>query len=49
VLNELKVSDELVSRGVIVPHFTVRDRDKVLLSVDFSDLPTAYPYTLMVP
>jgi 2-polyprenyl-6-methoxyphenol hydroxylase-like FAD-dependent oxidoreductase len=49
VLNELKVSDELVSRGVMVPHFTVRDRDRVLLSVDFSDLPTAYPYTLMVP
>lgn len=49
VLRELKVSEELVSRGVIVPRFTVRDRDRVLLTVDFDDLPTDYPYTLMVP
>ena len=49
VLRELKVSDELVRRGLIVPIFTVRDRDRVLLSIDFSDLPTDFPYTLMVP
>ncbi|HEX6518522.1 MAG TPA: FAD-dependent monooxygenase [Streptosporangiaceae bacterium] len=49
VLRELKVSEELVSRGVIVPRFTVRDRDRVLMAIDFGDLPTDYPYTLMVP
>jgi 2-polyprenyl-6-methoxyphenol hydroxylase-like FAD-dependent oxidoreductase len=49
VLREIKVSDELVSRGVIVPRFTVRDRDRVLLTVDFDELPTDFPYTLMVP
>jgi len=49
VLNGLKVSEELVSRGVIVSRFTVRDRDRALMSIDFSDLPTAYPYTVMVP
>ncbi|GLY66621.1 FAD-dependent monooxygenase [Amycolatopsis taiwanensis] len=49
VLDGLKVSGELVKRGVIVPTFTVRDRDRVLLSVPFDDLPTAHPYTLMVP
>jgi 2-polyprenyl-6-methoxyphenol hydroxylase-like FAD-dependent oxidoreductase len=49
VLEGLKVSEELVSRGIIVPRFTVRERDRVLMSVDFGGLPTAYPYTLMVP
>jgi 2-polyprenyl-6-methoxyphenol hydroxylase-like FAD-dependent oxidoreductase len=34
---------------VVVPYFTVRDRDRKLLSVDFDGLPTEYPYTLMVP
>ena len=49
VLRDLKVSDELVNRGVIVPRFTVRDRDRVLMTIDFDDLPTDYPYTLMIP
>ncbi len=49
VLRELKVSEDLVSRGVIVPRFTVRDRDRVLMTIDFDDLPTDYPDTLMVP
>lgn len=49
VLRDIDVADELVSRGVIVPHFVVRDRDRVLLSVDFDRLPTPFPYTLMVP
>jgi 2-polyprenyl-6-methoxyphenol hydroxylase-like FAD-dependent oxidoreductase len=49
VLRELKISEELVSRGLIVPRFTVRDRDRVLMTIDFGDLPTDYPYTLMIP
>ncbi len=49
VLTGLKVTDELVSRGVITPRFTLRDRDRALMTVDFGGLPTAYPYTLMVP
>lgn len=49
VLDDLKVSENLVERGVIVPRFTIRDRDRVLMSIDFSRLPTAYPFTLMVP
>ena len=28
--------------------FTIRDRDRTLLSLDFAPLPTRYPYTLMV-
>jgi len=49
VLEPLSVTDELIRLGVVVPRFTIRDRDKTLLSVSFGDLPTAYPYTLMVP
>jgi 2-polyprenyl-6-methoxyphenol hydroxylase-like FAD-dependent oxidoreductase len=49
VLRELEVSEELVKRGLIVPRFTVRDRDRVLMTIDFDDLPTDYPYTLMIP
>jgi 2-polyprenyl-6-methoxyphenol hydroxylase-like FAD-dependent oxidoreductase len=49
VLDQLGVSDELCRRGVVVPRFTVRDRDRVLLEVPFDGLPTRYPYTLMIP
>lgn len=49
VLEGLQVSQELVGRGLIVPRFTVRDGDRVLMTVNFGGLPTAYPYTLMIP
>jgi 2-polyprenyl-6-methoxyphenol hydroxylase-like FAD-dependent oxidoreductase len=49
VLEGLGVSGDMVRRGVITPTFTVRDRDRVLMSVSFADLPTAHPYTLMLP
>ncbi len=49
VLDEIGVTAELCRRGVVVPRFTVRDRDRVLLDVPFGGLPTKYPYTLMVP
>ena len=48
-LAELQVAGEMVERGVIVPRFAVRDGDRALLTVDFSKLPTPYPYTLMLP
>lgn len=49
VLHGIDVSDELVRRGVIVPRFTLRDRDRALLTIDFDGLPTRHPYTLMLP
>ncbi|MCT9929602.1 FAD-dependent oxidoreductase [Planotetraspora sp. A-T 1434] len=49
VLRDLGVTDELVRHGVVVPRFTVRDRDRTLMSIDFTELPTDYPFTLMVP
>jgi len=49
VLEELQVADRLVARGHIVPRFTLRDRDQVLATIHFENLPTRYPYTLMLP
>src|SRR5262249_62259676 len=30
------------------PRFTIRDRDSILVPVSFANLPTRYPYTLMI-
>ncbi|HEX2102048.1 MAG TPA: FAD-dependent oxidoreductase [Solirubrobacteraceae bacterium] len=49
VLRGLDVSEELVRRGTIVPRFTVRDRDRALMTIDFDGLPSSYAYTLMLP
>ena len=49
VLEELEVTDRLLAAGRIVPRFTVRDRDRILVTIRFDGLPTRYPYTLMIP
>jgi 2-polyprenyl-6-methoxyphenol hydroxylase-like FAD-dependent oxidoreductase len=48
-LEPLGVVGEMLGGGVVVPRFGVRDRDRLLLGVDFDGLPTAHPYTLMLP
>lgn len=48
VLERVGVTPTLVSRGVQAQRFTIRDRDRVLVPIAFDDLPTRYPYTLMV-
>ena len=49
VLEELEVTDRLLGEGRIVPRFTVRDRDRILVTIRFDRLPTRHPYTLMIP
>lgn len=49
VLESIEVTERLRDAGVVVPRFTVRDRARVLARLSFDGLPTAYPYTLMVP
>lgn len=49
VLEALDVARRLVKQGVHAPRFTIRDGKRTLIPVDFSVLPTAYPYSLMVP
>jgi 2-polyprenyl-6-methoxyphenol hydroxylase-like FAD-dependent oxidoreductase len=49
VLGGLDVSRRLVKEGIQAPRFTIRDGARTLIPVDFSTLPTDYPYSLMVP
>jgi 2-polyprenyl-6-methoxyphenol hydroxylase-like FAD-dependent oxidoreductase len=49
VLDELGASEDLISRGLPVTRFAVRDGSRRLITVPFDKLPTAFPYTLMVP
>ncbi len=39
----------LITEGVKVPIFRVRDRDSILLTLDFREIPSVYAYTLMCP
>jgi 2-polyprenyl-6-methoxyphenol hydroxylase-like FAD-dependent oxidoreductase len=48
VLESIGVTDRLVKLGIRAPRFTVRDRDRILVTVRFDNLPTRYPYTLMI-
>ena len=48
VLEPLGVTPTLVARGLQAQRFTIRDRDRVLIPIGFGELPTRYPYTLMV-
>lgn len=48
VLEPLGAADPLVALGVQAQRFTIRDRDRVLVPIGFAELPTRYPYTLMV-
>jgi 2-polyprenyl-6-methoxyphenol hydroxylase-like FAD-dependent oxidoreductase len=48
VLGDLDVSRRLVKEGIQSPRFTIRDGRRILIPVDFSVLPTEYPYSLMV-
>jgi 2-polyprenyl-6-methoxyphenol hydroxylase-like FAD-dependent oxidoreductase len=45
LLEELGISGRLHEKGMVVPRFIIRDRDRVLANVNFDDLPTRYPYT----
>ncbi len=49
VLEDLDVSRRLVKEGVVAPQFTIRDRRRTLMRLDFGGLATDYPYTLLVP
>jgi 2-polyprenyl-6-methoxyphenol hydroxylase-like FAD-dependent oxidoreductase len=48
-LEEVGATEAMLAEGHRTPHFTVRDRSRVLLRVDFAELPTRYPFTLMIP
>ena len=49
VLAELDLADELRRHGLVVPTFTVGSGGRTLASIDFGELPTAFPFMLMIP
>jgi 2-polyprenyl-6-methoxyphenol hydroxylase-like FAD-dependent oxidoreductase len=49
VLERIDVTRSLVKEGIEAPRFAIRDGAKSLLSIDFSGLQTAYPFTLLIP
>ena len=49
VLEGLDVTRRLVKEGFPAPRFTIRDRSRTLMDLDFSGLTTDYPYTLLIP
>ncbi len=49
VLEDLDVARRLVKEGIRAPRFSIRDRARTLILIDFSELPTDYPYSLMAP
>ncbi len=48
VLEDLDVARRMVKAGLIAPRFTMRRGSRILISVDFGELPTEHPYTLML-
>jgi 2-polyprenyl-6-methoxyphenol hydroxylase-like FAD-dependent oxidoreductase len=48
VLEPYGAAERLAARGIHARRFTIRDHDRVLMTVPFGQLPTAYPYTLLV-
>ena len=48
VLDRIAVADPLAARGLRSARFSVRARDRVLLTVPFDRLPSRYPYALLI-
>jgi 2-polyprenyl-6-methoxyphenol hydroxylase-like FAD-dependent oxidoreductase len=49
MLDAIGAAELLRQEGLEVSDFVLRDRDQTLLRLDFSDLPSAYPYSLLLP
>ncbi|MRH92974.1 NAD(P)-binding protein [Nocardia sp. SYP-A9097] len=48
VLEQFGLADEMRENGIVVPHFVMRDGERAIARISFDDLPTKYPYTLMI-
>ncbi|MDG4803962.1 FAD-dependent monooxygenase [Micromonospora sp. WMMD980] len=48
VLDRIGVADPLAARGLHSARFSIRDRDRLLLTVPFDRLPSRYPYALLI-
>lgn len=48
VLEDLDVARRMVTAGLVAPRFSMRHQAQTLIPIDFSGLPTNYPFTLMI-
>ncbi|MEW2386533.1 FAD-dependent oxidoreductase [Micromonospora sp. NPDC047707] len=48
VLEAIGVAEPLAAQGIRTRRFTIRDRDRILVPVSFDNLPTRFPYALLV-
>lgn len=48
-LAPLGVAERMVAQGIEIPYFRIRDRDRVLLEIDFRVLAVSTPFALMIP
>jgi 2-polyprenyl-6-methoxyphenol hydroxylase-like FAD-dependent oxidoreductase len=48
-LEQLGVTERLLSEGLKVPIFRIRDRDRPLITIDFAKIDSKYAFTLMYP
>ncbi|MEV0287398.1 NAD(P)/FAD-dependent oxidoreductase [Kribbella sp. NPDC050820] len=49
MLERIGVTKRLIELGLELQDFAIRDGDRRLVPVSFRDLPTDYPFTLMIP
>ena len=49
ILEPMGIVPELLQQGLSIPLFHVRDRDRLLASIDFKNLKTKYPFVLVCP
>jgi 2-polyprenyl-6-methoxyphenol hydroxylase-like FAD-dependent oxidoreductase len=49
VLHELGVTRRMETEGLVLSRFTVRDRDRLLIGLDFDRLPSQFSHLLMLP
>lgn len=49
VLEPLQVTQELIHKGIPLPYIHIRDRHRILATINFKDLDTRYPFALICP
>ncbi len=49
MLAHIDVAGAMEAQGIPLPHFTIRDRDRPLLKLNFDKLPSHYRHLLMLP
>ena len=49
ILEQIGVADALIARGLKIPAFSIRDRDRTLINLQFGSLASPHPYVLMIP